>query len=311
MHHGVKGQQHGHRRYQEKDGSLTELGYYHRFGHARPGPRAVSELTDKTIKKGTDFYRIAGKDSGVGAGKSAYTWYKKEDTANIRSITPWLKAQREELGYEDDAKTMYERKYKLKDDLKIAGITKTRTAQLNALQSEENKAFREKLEDETRRQIRVELRNQKGIKAWLATEGKINKETKKLLNQIYDETSRLKLSDVDQEKANDFYGRLQFMSAGNKKFKDMYMSDLKKQGYNAIYDQAMIAAGNQSRQMAEAKEALIILDSGVLKEVGKKKLTDKDIREAEEKSSKWMDEVEAAFESMPLSERKRLSREVA
>lgn len=165
----------------------------------------------------------------------------------------------------------------------------------------------------TKQDARFELNFviRKGLKLGLRQRGKINKETKKLLDQIYNETSRLKLSDVDQEKANDFYGRLQFMSAGNKKFKDMYMSDLKKQGYNAIYDQAMIAAGNQSRQMAEAKEALIILDSGVLKEVGKKKLTDKDIREAEEKSSKWMDEVEAAFESMPLSERKRLSREVA
>ena len=57
MHHGVKGQHKGHRRYQDTSGRLTELGYYHRFGHHRPdksGKKEVSEETREAHKESTN-----------------------------------------------------------------------------------------------------------------------------------------------------------------------------------------------------------------------------------------------------------------
>lgn len=67
MHHGVKGQKHGHRRYQEKDGSLTALGYIHYYGH---GPindiakKAESSVSDKTKQLKKSLTNLTTKKHG-------------------------------------------------------------------------------------------------------------------------------------------------------------------------------------------------------------------------------------------------------
>lgn len=81
MHHGVPRQQWHHRRYQDKSGRLTELGYYHRFGHHRPDKSA--HATEDEDRK--DFLNVEGmrhrpvnRDSGKSKPSAAHRNDDKE-----------------------------------------------------------------------------------------------------------------------------------------------------------------------------------------------------------------------------------------
>ena len=57
VHYGIKGQQHGKRRFQNEDGSLTEAGKlrYGRAGGHRVGPRELSKK-EKSYRKSRKNY---------------------------------------------------------------------------------------------------------------------------------------------------------------------------------------------------------------------------------------------------------------
>lgn len=63
VHHGIKGQEWGVRRYQNKDGSLTEEGR-RRYGYNKSG---ISENTKERIKQGSKIGAAIGSVVGTGA----------------------------------------------------------------------------------------------------------------------------------------------------------------------------------------------------------------------------------------------------
>lgn len=73
--------------------------------------------------------------------------------------------------------------------------------------------------------------------------------------------------------------------------KQTLQTELKKRGYNAMYDNAMISVNSANSQ--EAYEPLILFDGGgTLKETGGKFLTREEVRTAENDYSKWREGVE-------------------
>lgn len=62
-HHGIKGQKHGERRYQYKDGSLTPLGRKH-YGVGAPRVKQVMQATGNALKTGA---KVGGKALGATA----------------------------------------------------------------------------------------------------------------------------------------------------------------------------------------------------------------------------------------------------
>lgn len=72
-HHGIKGQKWGHRRFQNKDGSLTQEGYQH-WGLNPDGSKfkerghAYSRHTVGTAKKGFAAGAVAGAVAGIALG---------------------------------------------------------------------------------------------------------------------------------------------------------------------------------------------------------------------------------------------------
>lgn len=117
VHHGVKGQVHGHRRYQDTSGRLTELGYYHRFGHHRPDKSAHGqnekdyEVTfkfdhdkwNKAVKenahrvKSGSSHHSSGEDDTAGdidRGMKMALDYAKEKTAQAKAELDRLREER-------------------------------------------------------------------------------------------------------------------------------------------------------------------------------------------------------------------------
>jgi hypothetical protein len=73
--------------------------------------------------------------------------------------------------------------------------------------------------------------------------------------------------------------------------KQTLQTELKKRGYNAMYDNAMISINSANSQ--EAYEPLILFDGGgTLKETGGKFLSREEVRTAENDFSKWREGVE-------------------
>jgi hypothetical protein len=82
-HHGIKGQKWGVRRYQNKDGTLTEEGQKHWNNLYRPDRKVTSKtniLTGETgvIKKGTEILRITSSDNETIDNKRKYAVLKDE-----------------------------------------------------------------------------------------------------------------------------------------------------------------------------------------------------------------------------------------
>ena len=76
QHHGVKGMRWGHRRYQNKDGSLTSAGEK-RYGNENSNaPRGKKNKTNNTKKRIAIAGGVAG---GVAAIATAYLGYKNRD----------------------------------------------------------------------------------------------------------------------------------------------------------------------------------------------------------------------------------------
>ena len=72
--------------------------------------------------------------------------------------------------------------------------------------------------------------------------------------------------------------------------KETLQKELKKRGYDAMYDNGMISVNSRNRQ--EAYEPLVLFNGGALKETGGRYLTDQDVAKAEADSRKWMAGVE-------------------
>lgn len=225
--------------------------------------RTESELIAKTIPKNTKFYRVTNSDETLGK-HPVFTYYAKADVSNIRAVTPWIMNHRTD---KDTGRTV-EKKYALNEDLNIPSEDEVREVMYHTIK---NKAIRTG--------VAVSFNTFIGRPSPEAI-----KKTETLLSHIGDQ----KLSDHDTK-----VGKLALDAAfGNNsiKYRDKVISELEKRGYNAIYDNTMISAGNANSQ--EAYEPIIIFDgSKTLKEKSQKTLSANDVNKARMKNRQWMNRV--------------------
>lgn len=285
--------------------------------------RQAHDLTAKTIPAGTKCFRIATKDDpGVSHGKDTYIAYLPVDRANIRSITPWLMSVRGET-----LDKAYEREYEITKDIKVASYEEVAAIRRELMTQ---KIYRDEAagnfaENRLRGQgfSMNDIGLAKQVAAGMMTPEDAAREGCKKANvpkeqwdayiprianayangaQTYMQWGRYltqtlhkmgskkldEVSNTDRLYANmamDMaYGRENGVN------KEAIRAELKKRGYDAMYDNGMISVNSMNRQ--EAYEPLILLDGGTLKETGGKFLSNNDVRKAEYESSKWMSGVE-------------------
>lgn len=90
VHHGIKGMRWGVRRYQNKDGSLTNAG---RFRYAVESDKKITTNKDgsKNIPAGFAFNRVGQSSLDVNKAGSLYVSYGKEDAARyVKNLGPTL-----------------------------------------------------------------------------------------------------------------------------------------------------------------------------------------------------------------------------
>lgn len=294
-HWGVKGMRWGIRRYQNRDGSLTPLGRQHL---SEKDIRTEENLGEKTIPKGTKMYRITA-DKNLGESKSLYVAYKDADRNLYKSGT-LVKMYK---GKDDNSQSVYEHELELTKDIKIPSLKKVREIETKVLS-------RAKLRDEVAR-------------SWLESHMMVDDgyTTKDLseISKVTDDLNRSK-SPEDRRKIynklmTDFgdRGDFYYYSAKNindaknwvntndslvveqslgraHNVKNSIIKELRKEGYNAMYDNAGIgvkADGRYSKEQ-EGIEPLIIFDSNSsLKSTGTREVGIQEQQVASQQYNQW------------------------
>lgn len=115
VHHGIKGQKWGVRRYQNEDGSLTEEGKK-RYGS---GPNTYGPIEDTVMKKGTVLRSVTGKffdgRNYAESGRPLYTYNKENEWDNKVYKGPFSKF----LAMYKGASFIAEFEYEVAEDLKM------------------------------------------------------------------------------------------------------------------------------------------------------------------------------------------------
>lgn len=266
-HWGIKGMRWGIRRYQNKDGSLTAEG---KARLAERGVRTEENLGEKTIPKGTKMYRSTPYQKDPNNGKSIYVTYNDVDRALYRqgySVKSYVGKKHND--------PIYEHEYELKTDLKIPSLKKTREIEQRVIA--EAKKHQEVGEAYVKSILIQEhyspheISEMSKIAQMISKNGGPSKEMYQKVSKMYN----------DDWRADDFYNQaLQIYKGKEYIDKSDYLSieqslgiavntknaiirELKKEGYNAMYDNAGIGVQSNGRfsKLQEGVEPLIIFDS--------------------------------------------------
>lgn len=318
-HHGIEGQKWGIRRYQNPDGSLTPEGIkrYRQYTKIMDKKSKkvkdytkTSDLVAKTLPAGMTIRRITTADENLNGSRLAYFSYTAADKNNIRAITPWLMDVRGK-----SVNDAVEKNYTLNSDIKIPSQKEVDDIMRSIVKDpkERKEVVAASIMDRyfgARSDTLYYLRaaydktlQQKTIDAWVS-EGRTRSEAEQMLktNMEYS-VDLLKQTKAEGEsivkniaddkilQTSDYhYGKqLITMAFGSQKndYQEKVVNELKKRGYNGMYDNAMISAGTEN--MPEAYEPIIIFDPGKNLTESKKseKMNYEKVEAAEYKYRKW------------------------
>lgn len=294
-HYGVLGMKWGVRRYQNKDGSLTALGKKHLVDNRI---RTEDNLEEKTIPKGTKMYRATPYEKDD-ASSSVYVTYLDVDRNKYKSGTIVNSYVNKEIG----DNSVYEHEFELKEDIHIPSLKTVREI--------ENRI----LKDAKKRQ---EI-----AKAYVEQHMMLDGFTKEDINVLSEVSKRYeKLSTKEDqtklyrdlaakygEDRGDFYFHEAIAMKAAKEWvpmnlytlegtfgrahntKDSVIKELKKLGYNAMYDNASIGVGVDGKYSKdqEGVEPLIVFDrKSTLHETSVKQVTTEEQRRAQDDYDKWV-----------------------
>ena len=277
---------------------MSELMHYGVLGMKWGVRRTPEQLGRKRIKAGTNMYRVSVSKDGISGNGPTYVTYLKVDrdkykgTLNYR-IKDWQGS---------DGKT-YEHKMKLTKDLNIPSLKEVReiedqivknkdiqalietskSAQLNSVSNRTNIPAKKLAE-----LYDVWLGEKKASDVELAkTHGEkwVKRNSKDLAEMTLDYAREL----YDDPKGHDFNFKFEASLGGSEYNKNLIINELKKRGYNAMYDNASI--GVESGIRAEGVESLLIFDSSVLQEVKSTEITDKMSNASHKRYMNWYNKV--------------------
>lgn len=269
-HHGILGMKWGIRRYQNRDGSLTPAG---KQRLAEKQIRTEENLSEKTIPKGTKIYRATPNEKDSNASKSIYVTYLDTDRHMYRDGTIVNMYTDKKL----NEREVYEHEFQLKTDVKIPSLKTVREIE--------------------KRVVADEKARQEVGRAWMESflvtdQGATPKdlsvisEVEKLMSKATTGDERRAAYQKVCKKYGDDYGDFYWHEAKNiangrewvnandsftierslgraPNVKNSIIKELKKLGYNAMYDNASIGVGSNGEysKQQEGVEPLIIFDS--------------------------------------------------
>ena len=269
MHFGIRGMKWGVRRFQNKDGTLTAAG---KARLDKKQIRTEENLIEKTIPKGTTMYRVTPHEKDGSTQKSKYVTYLEQDR-NLYKEGSVVKSYIADKGKDD---SVYEHRYQLKTDVKIPSLKTVR-------EIEEKVVSTEKARDEVAKSW---------VKERMIAFGEMDA---KSLNRASEIAKQLKNAHVDKYKSlykelckeydeyeadsilegaknihyarewvdtNDYLTIERSLGMANN-VKNGIIKELKKLGYNAMYDNAGIGVKSDGKynKVQEGVEPLIIFDS--------------------------------------------------
>lgn len=290
IHHGIKGQKWGVRRYQRKDGTLTPAGKK-KYGYD------VDTNTDSyTMPKGTTVYRVSTKKNENGTGP-IYVSYTNVDRDMYKG--PWSRNLAKNQSGTPNSK-LYEQKYKTNVELKIPS-------------HDEIKKVEQRLKKDPN--IVAEVG-----KAWATEYMHTNNRQLKTMREIVENDNYTFQSGKDYcEKFLKAHGNLSITFSNRYKDtkdeaslynfaasigisdynKAAVIRELSKRGYNAMTDEFGVGGGNSKETyVKEGVQPLIIFDSTSISQTGSSKISNNDIKKSTNRYRSWYNEQNAGRRSI-------------
>jgi hypothetical protein len=256
---------------------------------------------EKTIPKGTKMYRTTPREKDGRSGKSAYVTYTDVD----RDMYKAGHIIKKYVGGKDDD-PVFEHEYELTSDIRIPSLNTVRRIQDKVMLSDKN---------------RIEV-GKAYVEEFMLNEGwtldqinacsKAAKKLEKSTSPEQDQRVRKELYDKYGEYDGDsmYYESKHIRDAKNwvntrdsllveRSFgkavntKNAVITELKKMGYNAMYDNASIGVLSDGRynRRQEGIEPLIIFDAdSTMRETANRKIDAAEQRAASDRYDRWLDE---------------------
>lgn len=300
-HWGIKGMKWGVRRYQNKDGSLTDAG---KKRLSERNIRTEDNLVEKTIPKGTKMYRVTTDKKLDNLSKSVYVSYLDADR-NLYKEGSLVKKYRDRKQDSD----VYEHEFELKNDIRIPSLKTVRDIEQKVVSN--NKLRQEVAESY--------------IKSFMTVHGDVSIKDLAEISKVADRLK--KTSDTEQRRklyndlinkygddnADRYYYAAKSYNAGKEQVdansslvieqslgrahgvKSSIIKELQKLGYNAMYDNASIGVDSDGgyTKTQEGIEPLIIFDStSTLKETSVARIDRTQQKQAGKDYDAWRNDVE-------------------
>lgn len=296
-HFGILGMKWGVRRYQNRDGSLTPAGKQHLKDKQI---RTAENLSEKTIPKGTKMYRATPYERDDNKSKSTYVTFLDTDRHMYRSGTIVNMYRNTDI----DKQTVYEHEFELKTDVKIPSLDTVREVEKRVVADE--KARREVAKSYVESFMMVDM-------GFTTKDFSAINEVEKQISKASTDTKRTSIYKNVCKKYGEQYGDFIYREAKNisdahdwvnardsltierslgraANVKSSIIKELKKLGYNAMYDNASIGVGSDGKysKQQEGVEPLIIFDSeNTLRKTSTRQVSDLERQESRNKYEQW------------------------
>ena len=249
----------------------NELYHYGVLGMKWGVRRTPEQLGHHVIPKGTKMYRVTVNDKESTNG-SKYVTYLKVDRDHYRGS--YADGIRSNSG-KNLSDNLYEKTYKLKENLHVPSRVELEQVHHKVMSDPKT---REKI---FKAYFDVDVQND--IDLW-----EDPTLTEKDFTRIGKERARESLKKYSSMKSSEVFDIASKVLGTQPKYKEAIIAELRKQGYNAMVDEASV--GGRNGYTPEGVEPLIIFDGAEsLSEKSTKKVTNNVQSKATKRYDKWLD----------------------